>query len=529
MVSRGAGDLAFYERVLRGIKRQIREVQGPEDEEVKRYYRAYASEIERASPAESGPEEFLEAAAGAPAVLVGDFHTLDQAQKQFLRVLQDLCGAGANPVVALEMVHAAHDRGLQRYLSRQSDEETLLDDIDFFDNWGFDFAHYRPILSYLRESGVEARGINREGTLRARDRHMAGQILALRRKYRDRPVLALVGDLHLARAHLPGDLRRGGVEPVVLFQNSETVAMRNFRRGAHRRELSPEGEAWWKLGQGRFLVNNTVPWVKMMTYLTWLEHGGEALCSMYGYCRYDEDEGGDVDLTETLHAYIRVLKEFFSLGLRGDDDFQVFTLNDVSFLKNAYFRHEPGRTYRHLIQAGRPLFLTWENTIYIPMLDVNRTAQEAAHYLMGRTLNVEQGRVAFHDRIHYFASGFVASKLINPVRREDTKDAMRQFIARYEAAKRPKERKYLAPKYEACRLALDYLERLEGGEPFPAPYVHEILERDRAGDFTLSEMVGRYMGGSLFRRYNRGELSGVDLKQYIFNQHNPLLFHEAED
>lgn len=517
-------DLAFYTQVLKGIKRQIREVQGPEPEDLKRYYRAYASEMEKVWPDPCQSLDFLREAKDAPVVLVGDFHTLDQAQKQFLRVLKALNEGGARPVVGLEMIQARQDDGLQRYLDGPLDEGDFLDAIGFFEHWGFDFGHYRPILEYLRDHAVEARGINREGSLPGRDAFMASRIGEMADAFPGRPVLVLVGDLHLARAHLPAALRRRGLDPVALFQNSETVIMKTLRSGTVRADQFRGGEMWYRLDGGRYLVNNTVPWVKMMTYLTWLEHGGEALCSIYGYnCRGEED--GEVDLTETIHTFIRVLKGLFELRNRADDDFQVFTLKELDFLRDPYFSHEPGRSYRRIIQSGRPLFLNWQKTIYIPMLDVNRTAQEAAHYLMGRNLNVDEGRTAFHDRIHYYASGFVASKLINPMRHEDGLDELRAFISSYEAMRRPKEKRYLRPQYEATLGALEYLERLESGKPFSTPFIGQILGKDREGDFALSEVLGRYMGGRLYRRYNAGDLSGLDLRQFIFMQQNPFLHH----
>lgn len=519
-------DMAFYIRVLRGIKRQIRQVQGPEPEDLKRYYRAYASEIEKAKPAHCEPAEFYGAASGAAIILVGDFHTLDQSQKQFLRVLKELEATGRRPVVALEMIQADHDCEFQKYLARETDEGEFLEGIGFFHHWGFDFGHYRPLLEHLRNRGIEARAINREGSLAGRDAFMAARIQDLVEVHPGRPILVLVGDLHLAKAHLPAALRRRGLDPLVLYQNSETVIMRYLRQRKMQSSQISGGEIWWRLGGGRFHVGNTVPWVKMMTYLIWLEHGGEALYSLFGYTEGSEE--GEVDLTETIHGYIRVMKQLFELRHRADDDFQVFTLNDLEFLHSSYFRHQPGMTFKRIIQAGRPLFLTWNNTIYVPMLDVNRTAQEAAHYLMGRNLNVDEGRTAFHDRIHYYASGFVASKLINPLRHEDTTSELKKFIEKYEALGRPKERKYLKPLYESSLEALEYVERLDSGKPFSRSFMDEVLAKDRLYDFVLSEILGHHMGGCLYRSYNRGELSGLDLRQYIFEQHNPFLHHRRE-
>ena len=96
----------FYAGLLRSIKRQIREVQGPESREIKTYYRQYAGVFKGTAPIRSSEEEALREMAGQRVILVGDFHTLDQAQKQFRKLVEGMIRAGNRPVLALEMVAA---------------------------------------------------------------------------------------------------------------------------------------------------------------------------------------------------------------------------------------------------------------------------------------------------------------------------------------------------------------------------------------------------------------------------------------
>ena len=54
----------------------------------------------------------------------------------------------------------------------------------------------------------------------------------------------------------------------------------------------------------------------MATYLTWLEHGGEALQMLYGHCRSRlEGAESEVDLAETVRTYVNALKSLFDLHL----------------------------------------------------------------------------------------------------------------------------------------------------------------------------------------------------------------------
>lgn len=528
MVKRLAG-YRFYADLLKAIKRQIRELQGPEDAEIRAYYRGYASFLERCQPEASTQEAFLDRTVEVGLALVGDFHTLDQAQNQYVKVVRALCERGGSPVLALEMVHARHNPALQRYMEAQEpDDGEFLEEIGFFDHWGFDFAHYSPILSLARKNGLPVRGINGEGSLLQRDRSMAERLLAIRAEFPNRPVLVLVGDLHLAPGHLPKELMRRGASSVLLYQNSETVIMGGLRRNA-----DPYG--WFEVGVDRFLVNNTPPWVKMETYRTWLEHGGEALSVLRalgpatgkkGREEEDEDEeSGPPDLTEMVHGYIHVLKDLFDLHLRPDDTFQAYSMNDLDFLDDPYFRRQPGRTYAGIIREGRALYLRRGNLLYIPLLDVNRTVQEAAHFLMQTDLEIAHTPRAFFKRLHYFASGYLASKVINPLRHNHSREAMRKAKQEWARARSPKERRYAQRQVAVFKATVDFfglIEHYGGCTLIPLAELRRFLEADEATRFAVSEQIGFQLGEGLYESYAEGALSGTELKHYIFSQSDPF-------
>lgn len=515
----------FFAGLLKAIKRQIREVQGPEDAELKRYYRGYARTLEKSRFHPSDPGEFLAAGAEKGIALVGDFHTLDQAQRQFIKVAKAMHEAGRPPVLALEMVLARHDGALQEFLhSGAPDEATFLDETGYFDNWGFDFNHYRPILALARKLDLPVHGINSEGPLAKRDKAMASRLAKLRADYPGRPLLVLVGDLHLAPGHLPRELSKHGLEPAVLFQNSESVTMDRMRRGE-------EPFGWFRINGSHFLVNNTAPWVKMQTYLTWLEHGGEALCTLLGACARqggddeDEEAPGAPDLTETVHGYIRILKDLFDLHLKADDTFQVFTMKDLDFLDDPYFRRRPGSIYAKIIREGHALYMTRGNIIYIPILDVNRTVQEAAHYLMGEDADVGPGVDSFFRRLHYCASGYLASKMINPLRHYRTRDSMHQAKEEWSRARSPKERRYAEHQLAVFNNTLNFFDRVEehgGCSRMPLMELDRFVKLDHDQRFGLSIQIGAQLGEGLYAAYDAGELSGAELKHYIFSQSDPF-------
>jgi hypothetical protein len=510
-------EIRLTKRILAAIKRRIREVEGSEDDEVADYYRPYASELEHAVTKSIDSKDFVALARKAKVVLVGDYHTLDQAQLTLVRLLKDLKEAGRKPTVALEMVNAHHQSALDRYLARKLDDRDFLEEIDYFRHWGFDFSHYKPIFDFARENRLALYGLNREGTLEARDRFMAKRLKELSSEESfSGPLLVLVGDLHLATPHLPASLKELGCAPLVLFQNSETVYMRKLCAGQ-------EPFGWWSLGRNRFLNNNTPPTVKLMTNIVWLEHGGEALQMLYGYRRGNsQDEGAD--LAETVRGYIRALKAIFDLRYKTDDDFQVFMYTDLSFLKNSFFKTAPGRFYKSVIADGRALYIDHNRTIYLPMLDVNRTVQEAMHYLMRAELPTGRSVKAFMGRIHYFTSGYLASKLINPMRHSPTLKEMEEVVRAYTTLNKQKERLKLGRQFLVYHGVLEFFRQVRSRSSKLQVEMAPLLEADQRTSFALSEQIGRTLGDELYALHDEGRLSAVELKTYCFSQNDPLRY-----
>ena len=511
-------DLRLTRRLLRSIKRQIREVQGPEDEEVAAYYRPYSHELEHSWTRPILQEDFLAVAVASRLVLVGDFHTLDQAQHTFLRLFKAFAALGARPIAVLEMVNVHHDKAIARYLNGRLDEAGFLDELDYMRHWGFDFSHYKPIFDHAREEGLMIRGLNRDGPLARRDALMAERIQDLAKAYPTRTLLVQVGDLHLASSHLPAELERFGLHGPVLLQNSEAVFMRKL---AARRD--PFG--WWSLGKARYLSNNTPPTVKMQTFLTWLEHGGEVLNMLYGHRRATRSwSGEEIDLSDTVARYVKVLKDYFGLHLKTDDDYQVYLYKDLSFLRHSFFSTRLGRAYKAMILDGRPLYIHQDRTIYLPMLDVNRTVQETMHYLMGAHLPVGRNLGAFMARIHYFASGYIASKMVNPMRHSSSLPEMERAVKDYEGLTRESDRRKLSRQVQVYGGVLEFFGTLWPAHRAPAPGLSRLLDLDMRAAFSLSEQIGRTIGDDVHRLYDAGRLSAADLKRYAFTQNDPLFF-----
>jgi len=499
--------LNFYLKLLKSIKRSIREVQGPEDKEIKSYYRSYSSYLEKCRVKESSIQEIIESAKETKVLIIGDFHTLYQAQRQFLKVLEFMEDIGIKPVVCLEMVYKKNQDHLEEFLKGKMGEKEYIEKTDYYENWGFDFSSYKKILNYLKAKGLFVYGINKNGSLEERDEFMAKEIEEVRKNHPDALMVVFAGDLHLAKNHLPKRLLEKGFNYTILYQNSETVILRKLKKGE-------DPYTFFKIEKNVFLVNNTPPWIKMQSYLTYLEHGVEAFHMRYGFTESEED-GEGIDCTVTVQNYIKALKDAFNLHNKPDDDFQVYTMEDLSFLENSYFRKEPGRTYAKVIKNDRSLYLTFGKIIYTVFLDVNHTVEETMHYLMEKDLPVSSVESAFWERVHYFASGYIASKIINPLRETFKKGSLKEMLERINYAATEKDREYLRVQISVCMSLSDFFKSLQEGR-LTKLSLSAFVQVDLQNLFELSRAIGYQIGETLFENYSKGLLSGRDIKHIIF-------------
>ena len=86
----------------------------------------------------------------ADIILYGDFHTLKQSQKGFVRLLQEL--AVFNPsrprLIAMEAFQANHQEVLDLLQQQKITEQDFLCRIDYEKTWGFPWRNYQRIVSH---------------------------------------------------------------------------------------------------------------------------------------------------------------------------------------------------------------------------------------------------------------------------------------------------------------------------------------------------------------------------------------------
>ena len=117
-------------------------------------------------------------------------------------------------------------------------------------------------------------GINTYGAkanLKLRDRHFAQVISAVQAQHKNKTVLTQVGDFHLAKKHLPIELKKINKSLVInsIYQSPDALYFKTLKSS------SKKTSDFLDLGDHRWALMTVVPWVKWQDYLLFLESGFE--------------------------------------------------------------------------------------------------------------------------------------------------------------------------------------------------------------------------------------------------------------
>jgi hypothetical protein len=495
--------------VQRRLQAQVRAHTGGHSPALERYYREYLRDVRRSkSPSSYG--ELHDAMLDADITLVGDYHTLRQSQEVALGLLQRAVADPRPVTLALEMVRVEHQSHLDAYVQGALDEHGFLQAIDYQRTWNFEWGNYRPLFDTARRAGIRVAGVNHSaGTLRERDARIAGTITELVRQSPERRILLLIGDLHLASNHLPAalDARLAGRAPrrLVVYQNSDALYWDLARRGA-------ESETQvLRLGADRFCVLEVPPYVKLQSYLGW-EQAQE---------RWSEDGSFDADSDGPSCAAILAHLASHLAGFIGvppvDAHVDVFgQLDDAFFeaLAAADVRAELRRELQLHVFANRSVWVPELNSVYLPYFSINHAAEEAAHVLQTRSGGFRpvtgDAFEDFYGRVLWTATGYAASKIVNPRRRTANEDELRAFA---QAANRRLHEPGLAFRKRVARFVLQHRdhERARGRRGRLQQIYAQDLETTLEVCWTLGALTGERIAAAM----RHGRFGAGDFRDLI--------------
>lgn len=381
--------------------------------EIASYERAFRASLPARGRATSRKELFA-AARGARAVLVGDFHPFRQSQKGFLRLAEECAPLLPGLVIALECLQQAHQVAVNEYLAGYITLEELRDKIDFEHYWPFSWENYREILQFAKKLKLPVIALNilerkrSTSMLRERDRAAADRIFAELSARPRATVFALYGELHLARPHLPTDLRERlgrGARVTVVHQNDPQLywSAPKLRNGQKPEVL--------KLSADEFCIMNSVPWVKLRSYLDWLEGSPSS------------DGWEELDVAGTVHHYARLLAETIGIQVSLRDEVEIFSPDRLASPLPLAFRRSLSRSdsaaARHSLTFQRTAYLPAAGAILLPVASTN-SLSEAASWLLWHSRKATAEKTARprpEEWIAHFLVGYIGSKVLNPKRK----------------------------------------------------------------------------------------------------------------
>lgn len=483
------------------------------DKHFKKYHARYKQAVQRYKKAVDIAE--VEAAiARSRVVLAGDYHTLDQSQRSFVRVMRSYFkNRDKNVVVALETIQHRHQRHLDDFLLNKIDQKTFIKKIGFKKHWFFDlWDNYQVIFDFLKYHAIPIFGIEapayEKKSLRERDVYMTRHIVKLAQEYPNKKILVLVGDLHLAPPHMPREIKMQAKKEkihlplVMLYQNSAPIYWQLSEKDLVDHTLIVQ------IADKTYCRMHTPPLIVQQSYLNWLYH----------------EEGG-FDWADAKGSFLNIVEQLAHLiGSEPPRDYEnvdVYTCGDLGFMKllrrKKMFSKKDLKFIRHQIESSESYFLPRPRIAYIANVSINHAAEEASHYLKYLLTGPEHPRTpkdAFYANVLHEAAGFFGSKLINGKRKC-------AYYKDFAAQKKYLENADLAAvknvEYETSVLFLKQNRLLKAGQLL---HTNKIVTLSQKLFLSLSHALGYDLGDHLYYGFMAQKIKREIIKDLYSNPYD---------
>lgn len=498
-------EFRLQRRVCRSLEQSIAALERHKSPEIRRYERSYKRALSRNFQT-SSIEDLMLSVRKADLIFLGDYHSFPQSQRTLLRILRQLSEGEKNKsAVALECFPESQQDLLERFQNEEINLEELQKESAFAENWPFPWENYAPVLEFCREQKIPLLAVNMpDGASRSlaeRDSFSGDRIASFLAAHPGKRLFVLYGDLHVAPGFLPAQARRSLQErnerrrAVSIFQNDSGIFWSLARHGKlHAVDVV-------KLGAREFCVQNAAPWVKLQSYLDWIENSAAEA----------EEEA---DYAGRIRELMRYFAQALELPAPEPTDFTVYGWDNLEYLKRE-LRAQPGarqaiRRLGYGVLFGRPAYFASIHALFLPRATPNALADAAFAVFRGQAFPdedpapLEPAHLA--NVILSHARNYLCTKLVNPKRKCDEIRDMENFLGRYRAKSGPLARKIRIHRF-ALRLAKAML-RSRGRLParWQLSYL-ESCEATRAAGFLLGERL------HLAHRENLWKLR--DLKDFV--------------
>lgn len=419
----------LHRRLYEANERRIRELVSTPRRFTRNDLDRYEADLARSIPDDwtaSTPVALRAAIRGAQVILVGDYHSLKQSQRGFLRVLRAI--RSRRLIVSLEFVSARYQRAVDDYVKGRIADQAFLRRTEYSQSWPSYqvWPHFRPLFQHAAARKAQVVALDCPaaecGSVWSRSSFAAWRIAEAVRENPDAKVAVLMGEAHLAPGHLPAELARAfarlGLSPRVLtiHQNLDPLWFALLDRGLLDRvdvvRLAPD----------RFVVPVSTPVAAQASFLQGMsgEDAGEA-------------EDRRAVRRQFLH-YLKTLGKF--IGVRVDAAMMAGVtvcgpgdLEPVDALSARLPAEDASLLARH-VEEGESLCMPDHGLVYLSSLGPTHVGEEAAHFLKARLASGEmpEDPVDFtYGRVLHEALGYFGAKIFNPKRKPPTESLLRRI------------------------------------------------------------------------------------------------------
>ena len=467
-------------------------------------------------------------------ILFGDFHTLRQSQRGFMRLMRAYQERLRDQkiVVALEMFKARDQRLLDVYMSGQMDEAEFLEAIDYEQNWGFPWHNFKMILDFAKVNGFPVVGINSSAAgrdpLAQRDKFSAQVLVNVAEEYPDHKIFCLIGEYHLGDHHLPLSLgkeirSRGGTAKVMrILCNTDRYYF------SLQKQNDAKSTEFLKLRSDYFCVINSPPWMKWHSFSIWEEMRNLGFTEL-------ADTGGDFnseidifteenyDFDYQFLDFLKRLKSFLGLTVEDVDleNFHIAFSKEGGFVADVATVYDDEMLVRQIIQRAITdgvYFLGPANKVLLTYISVNNFAEAAGQYLhrlvTGFHDGVDDEAESFYRRVIKAAIGMVASKVLNPRRKCATIQTARQFVRRYHGRQLDGHGHLRRETARALLKHHDWMNRRlssDDGKFLRPP--RSVFALDLQANFEVSRDIGQMLGFNLYTKVLSNRVRSEEMRR----------------
>ena len=457
----------------------------------------------------SNPTELTAAMREATITLVADYHTLHLAQKTFLKLARRV--RRQRTTLALEFFSSEHQAVIDSWMSGRIQERTLLKRTAYASRWPYDiWPHFKPIAELARQRQWQLIGLDGargEGVgIAESDEQMAEVLVShLEAAPPKTRVLTLVGELHLARAHLPAAIKRAAKgrlaeapRVLIILQNNDTIYWQLLaEQGHHEVEIV-------RIDDDRFCVVNTPPVMVQQSFLNWIEYHVDTV---------DHDHL-DRNFRHLLGLVARALgvrlpsavKDLVIFGPENPDLADELAASDL--LEEFEVRFAEGSRHNAWVIPSQGL-------VYLHNLSLNLVGEAAARLLHGWSLGRDPDRLGnFYGNVIHDAIAFFGSKVVNPKRKGKHVPYYRELLKSVRS-----DTEIDTDQLEAASAVLLHkaFEKGKRTGAYPKLFALRPVVKERVG-----RRLGNMLGERLFYAYTRGKVSPAKLRSLMrFPLHDP--------